>query len=646
MDDSTTAPSGIPKHGFVPTPAEIKFIDELAQCLEEEALALFAGAGFTIDAGFPSWASLLRQTALDPSCSPLTLFSGYLEGDLAEIAQFYANIWGANSLKDNIARAIRKIGIQDGKLLETVKKLNFKTIWTTNYDEVIEKKLVNKKSDIDIYYREEQLIRISDAGKTKLYKVHGDINDSQSIVITKSELDREKELMMTFLKRDLVAYNFLFLGYSFSDQLILKQLGDIRVLLGNAMRKHYAIIYEPSVAIKGGQAARDAGRAASEAGRAACEAGQAADEAGQTVIQANQNPSAEGGGADQGNGDRTNERDMSHAEVTMQTVCNAAEKAGSAAIKAWDAANKAWNAAKKAGASSPFTENALRAYSMCKAHDLFVRYYIEALYVDDATRIPKILECVWKKVKAKHVFISGSLRDPSDQESARVDAFCASLVSELLASNLNLKIYCGMGNEVGRHLASGALFSKAIEGDPDKFRKRFIMLPFASQLGAEKLKSHREAMLSMCDFAIFIYGKGKRANSSNGQDQNAQPEPISRGMREEFEVAKEKGVHIIPIRHEGYESGKIYDEIAQILSGTEGQNENYAYLRAHIEKLKPSINSKCSEAQSSAGGIGGDEQEAARKEEDDRRRNESVRLARTVIDIISEVLKSNSVGNK
>lgn len=639
MDDFPTAPSGIPKHGFVPTSAEIKFIDELAQCLEEESLALFAGAGFTIDAGFPSWASLLRQTALDPSCSPLTLFSGYLEGDLAEVAQFYANIWGANSLKDNIARAIRKIGIKDGKLLETVKQLNFKTIWTTNYDEVIEHKLVNKKSDIDVYYREEQLIRISDAGKTKLYKVHGDVNDSQSIVITKSELDREKELMMTFLKRDLVAYNFLFLGYSFSDQLILKQLEDIHVLLGNAMRKHYAIIYEPNIAIQGGQAACDAGQAACDAGLAACEAGQSADEAGRTVIQANLKRSTEGNGADQGNGEGANGTDISDSEVTMQTVCNAAEKAGSAAIKAWDAANKAWNAAKKAGASNPFTEKALRAYSVCKSHDLFVRYYIEALYVDDTTRIPKILECVWKKVKAKHVFISGSLRDPSDQESARVDSFCASLVSELLASNLNLKIYCGMGNEVGRHLASGALFSKAIEGDPDKFRKRFIMLPFASQLGAEKLKSHREAMLAMCDFAIFIYGKGKRTNSSNGQDQNAQPEPISLGVREEFEIAKEKGLHIIPIRHDGYEAGKIYDEIKQKLSGTEETGDNYAYLRPYMDKLKPAQDSAEHE-------IDEEKQKEARKRKDELRREDSARLARTVIGIISEVLKSNSVGNK
>lgn len=594
MDNSQSKRSGIKTKGFVPTPAEKKFINELAECLESESLALFAGAGFTMDAGFPSWASLLQQTAIEPSCSPLTYFPSNLEGDLAELAQFYANIWGASSLKDNIARTIRKIDIKDGELLKAVKKLNFKTIWTTNYDEVIEHKLANTKEDIDVYYREEQLIKISNAGKTKLYKVHGDVNDSQSIIITKSELDRENELMMTFLKRDLVAYNFLFLGYSFSDQLILKQLQDVHMLLGNAMRKHYAIMYEPSLKIKYEQAASNAAHAACEAGLYARKAGLAAREASIAVINARENSKEVTNDEEE----TENSTDEDCDQEVAQKICLAAMEAGNAARKAGCAAHHAWNVAKAAVASNSFTENALQAYSICKAHDLFVRYYVETLYVNDATRIPEILKCVWQKVKAKHVFISGSLFEPSNQESAKVNRFCSFLVSELLASKLNLKIYCGMGNEVGRHLASGALFSKSIDGDPEKFRKRFIMLPFASQLGAEKLKSHREAMLSMCNFVIFIYGKGKGFDPSQNtvttqmnEEQatratDAQPRPISSGVREEFNIAREKKLHIIPIRHEGYESGRIYDEIEQDLSG------GYKYLRKHMKKLKAPTDSE------------------------------------------------------
>jgi hypothetical protein len=48
--------------------------------------------------------------------------------------------------------------------------------------------------------------------------------------------------MLNFLKKELITNTFLFLGYSFKDNLVKKALSDIRKLLGNSLPNHYAIL--------------------------------------------------------------------------------------------------------------------------------------------------------------------------------------------------------------------------------------------------------------------------------------------------------------------------------------------------------------------------------------------------------------------
>lgn len=47
---------------------------------------------------------------------------------------------------------------------------------------------------------------------------------------------------MTYLKKDLVANTFLFIGYSFTDDLVVSNLSKIKEFLGDSSNNHYAIM--------------------------------------------------------------------------------------------------------------------------------------------------------------------------------------------------------------------------------------------------------------------------------------------------------------------------------------------------------------------------------------------------------------------
>ena len=49
---------------------------------------------------------------------------------------------------------------------------------------------------------------------------------------------------MSFLLRELILYNFLFVGYSFKDLLVKQQLRNVKSILKESAKKNYAIIFK------------------------------------------------------------------------------------------------------------------------------------------------------------------------------------------------------------------------------------------------------------------------------------------------------------------------------------------------------------------------------------------------------------------
>jgi hypothetical protein len=216
------------------------FIQRFLSELEENNVAIFAGAGLSSSAGYVNWKELLR-----PLSNELNLDIDE-EQDLVGVAQFYLNENGRNrisqQLMDEIATA--KKPTDNHNILS---RLPIKTYWTTNYDKLIEKSLEDANKIVDVKYTNNHLAITKKKRDAIVYKMHGDIDHPDSAVLTKDDYERyslDMKPYITALSGDLVSKTFLFLGFSFTDPNLDYIMSRVRAYFEGHQRQHYCIFKE------------------------------------------------------------------------------------------------------------------------------------------------------------------------------------------------------------------------------------------------------------------------------------------------------------------------------------------------------------------------------------------------------------------
>jgi hypothetical protein len=219
-----------------------RFIDEYSKSLDDGDAALFVGAGFSRPAGFVDWSELLRDIAeeleLDVS----------RETDLIAVAQYsYNRHGGRGHLNKRLIEEFTKHA-EHSKNHDIVASLPIRTIWTTNYDNLIEESFrkAGKRPDVKIV-PENMQVTLPQRDVT-IYKMHGDISLSHEAVLTKDDYeiyDAKRRAFSIALQGDLIQKTFLFVGFSFTDPNIDYILSRIRGLLGENQRQHYCIMKWP-----------------------------------------------------------------------------------------------------------------------------------------------------------------------------------------------------------------------------------------------------------------------------------------------------------------------------------------------------------------------------------------------------------------
>jgi len=220
------------------------FIRDVLKEIEEENLAVFAGAGLSMPAGYVSWSELLRPIAEELA---LEVDKEY---DLVSLAQYYLNENSGNRSELN-KRLIEEFTqnsstTQKHKILS---KLPIKIYWTTNYDKLIEKSLEEQSKKPDVKYTKKHLSLTIPKRDAIVYKMHGDINHPDEAVLTKDDYESyhiKMDLYLSALKGDLLTKTFIFLGFSFSDPNLDYILTRVR-LAGVSAKRHYSIIKRVSI---------------------------------------------------------------------------------------------------------------------------------------------------------------------------------------------------------------------------------------------------------------------------------------------------------------------------------------------------------------------------------------------------------------
>jgi len=217
------------------------FIKKFAKSLRLGRAAAFLGAGMSAGAGYVDWKELLRDVATELELDITK------EDDLISLAQYYVSY--KQNKKPLVEAIIENINTNKNptKAHEILASLPLDTYWTTNYDDLIEKALGNKKKRIDVKRCDKDLLYPIKGSDVVIYKMHGDITSSSNAVISKEDYELYQEThgsMLNVLKGDLTTKSFLFLGYGFNDPDLIDLLARIRCMVGEEKQEHFAIMRE------------------------------------------------------------------------------------------------------------------------------------------------------------------------------------------------------------------------------------------------------------------------------------------------------------------------------------------------------------------------------------------------------------------
>lgn len=221
-----------------------RFIASYAKALVEGAGTIFVGAGTSVGAGYPDWKGLLREIGEELELDVDDV------GDLAALAQWSVQKEGSRS---SVQRVIDKeIGVARPvpRSLELLARLPIRHIWTTNYDELIERSLADAGRPYRVRFAEADLSTRGEPGAALVYKMHGTISNPSSVVISTDDYERyrrERGAFLNLLQAHLMSTSMLFVGLSFTDPNLRHVLSIIREIFHDSPPAHFGIARAPQV---------------------------------------------------------------------------------------------------------------------------------------------------------------------------------------------------------------------------------------------------------------------------------------------------------------------------------------------------------------------------------------------------------------
>ncbi|WP_400194250.1 SIR2 family protein [Hymenobacter sp. B81] len=230
-----------------------RFIKEFVAHLFEGDAAIFAGAGLSAGAGYVNWSGLLADIADD-----LGLHIDR-ETDLISLAQFHSNARGRSKLNHKILEEFTAEA-EETENHRILARLPVATIWTTNYDTLLEDAFKKSGKRPDVKYTVPQLANSLPKRDVTIYKMHGDVNHPNEAIITKDDYEnyhRRFQPYVTALSSDLITKTFLFIGFSFTDPNLDYILSRVRMNFEKNFKNHFCFIRRIKLGDKGSEKQAD-----------------------------------------------------------------------------------------------------------------------------------------------------------------------------------------------------------------------------------------------------------------------------------------------------------------------------------------------------------------------------------------------------
>ena len=223
----------------------------LARTVRSRKCILFAGSGLSAAAGLPTWGEMVLRLVEEAREMPRAKVQGL--GELIEkkdwfsLAEFARTTLPPSDFSEVLMEMLSDKG-RPSRAHEVIARTEYRGIITTNYDRLLELTIARTRSSMPTVFTTAGLPAMGMALFNPaffIYKMHGDIVESDGIILTASDYDRMilfSPHSRSFLHGAMLNHTLLFVGYSLSDpdfQLILRELS---LMFQNHVPKHYALI--------------------------------------------------------------------------------------------------------------------------------------------------------------------------------------------------------------------------------------------------------------------------------------------------------------------------------------------------------------------------------------------------------------------
>lgn len=215
---------------------EYPFINEILMQLLSDSFSIFCGAGATADLTKRNWEDIFSKKTQE-------IYKSKISDDIYLLADLEKKYYNHENFYKEVCQKLQTNIDAGSSHVNTIIDLNLNQIWTTNFDEIIEE-TIRRKYNVDpiVLVTSKDLLTCNLNGDHVVYKLNGSVNSLDSMVLTKSDFFdyfKKQRLFFELLKRQLVLDTFLFVGYSFKDDLVLNALREIKEIFPHNGKTHY-----------------------------------------------------------------------------------------------------------------------------------------------------------------------------------------------------------------------------------------------------------------------------------------------------------------------------------------------------------------------------------------------------------------------
>lgn len=219
---------------------------ELIESFQRNDAILFLGAGLSIGAGLPGWADLIRPLAQAVGARWPADEVDLTTDHLLTAAQHYENQCGRHALIQHMRDMLDTTGVNPTPVHRLLASLPVPVIFTTNYDDLIERAWGQVGQHPNVIISEPELAFWSEE-RVQIIKLCGDLHRPESIIITQRDFSTyfaTRPRLAERLRTTLESRTALFLGYSLKDPFFNQVWDSIGLDFGTLRRWGYATLFD------------------------------------------------------------------------------------------------------------------------------------------------------------------------------------------------------------------------------------------------------------------------------------------------------------------------------------------------------------------------------------------------------------------